>query len=67
MMLVIAQLKRQEDWSKLKCLELLLLSGLPNRTVATKLGMTEQQVANHKVDFSRRLKKAIAARTRTET
>ena len=67
MMLVIAQLKRQEDWPKLKCLELLLLSGLPNRTVATKLGMTEQQVANHKVDFSRRLKKAIAARTRTET
>jgi hypothetical protein len=29
--------------------------------------MTEQQVANHKGDFSRRLKKAIATRTRTET
>lgn len=45
------------DWVKLKCIELLIVRGLPNKRVATLLGISEQQVANFKFDF--------LARTRT--
>ncbi len=45
------------DWSKLKCIELLIVRGLPNKVVAEKLKISEQQVANFKFDF--------LARTRT--
>lgn len=45
------------DWTKLKCIELLVVEGLSNKEVAERLGISEQQVANFKFDF--------LARTRT--
>jgi RNA polymerase sigma-70 factor (ECF subfamily) len=56
----IARWKQNGDWTKLKCLELLLVVGLPNREVAEKTGLTEQQVANYKSDFLIRLKSTLA-------
>ena len=39
------------DWLKLKCIELLIVKGLPNKRAAAILNITEQQVANFKFDF----------------
>ena len=47
------------DWSKLKCIELLIVRGLANKDVAAKLDLTEQQVANFKFDFLSRLRGLI--------
>ena len=52
----IARWKQRGDWTKLRCLELLLVSGLSNRDVAARTGLSEQQVANYKSDFLLRLK-----------
>lgn len=48
--------KEKGDWTKLKCIELLIVEGLPNKEVAERLGITEQQVANFKFDFLARTK-----------
>jgi len=48
--------KEKGDWSKLKCIELLIVEGLPNKEVAERLNITEQQVANFKFDFLARTK-----------
>lgn len=55
----IARWKHKGEWTKLQCLELLLVAGLPNREVAEKTGLTEQQVANYKSDFLIRLKSTL--------
>jgi RNA polymerase sigma-70 factor (ECF subfamily) len=55
----ITRWKQKGEWTKLKCLELLLVAGLPNREVAEKTGLTEQQVANYKSDFLIRLKSTL--------
>ena len=47
------------DWTKLKCIELLIVRGRPNKEVAELLGITEQQVANFKFDFLSRLRTLI--------
>jgi len=47
------------DWQKIKCLELLLVAGSANKTVAEQLGLSQQQVANFKSDFLQRLRKII--------
>ncbi len=39
------------DYQKLMCIELLIVNGLPNKDVAARLSITEQQVANYKADF----------------
>jgi RNA polymerase sigma-70 factor, ECF subfamily len=52
----IQRWKQRGDWTKLRCLELLLVSGMANREVATRTGLSEQQVANYKSDFLLRLK-----------
>jgi len=52
--------KARGDWTKLKCIELLIARGWANKTVAEKLGITEQQVANFKSDFLIRTRKLIA-------
>lgn len=44
------------DWTKLKCIELLIVEGMPNKEVAERLSITEQQVANFKFDFLARTK-----------
>jgi RNA polymerase sigma-70 factor (ECF subfamily) len=47
------------DWEKLKCIELLVVRGYPNKEAAEMLEMTEQQVANFKFDFLSRLRTLI--------
>lgn len=47
------------DWTKLKCIELLVVRGWPNKRVAEALDITEQQVANFKFDFIARMKTLI--------
>lgn len=51
--------KRRGDWTKLKCIELLMVVGLSNREVAGQLGLSEQQVANQKSDFLSRMKSML--------
>ncbi len=45
---------------RLKCLELLFVRGLPNKEVARRLSLTEQDVANHKQSLVSRLKTEAA-------
>ncbi|NIL96799.1 MAG: sigma-70 family RNA polymerase sigma factor [Planctomycetales bacterium] len=51
--------RERNEWTKLKCMELLQVRGLPNKQVAAALGLTEQQVANFKFDFLARLRKTL--------
>ena len=51
--------KERGDWDKLKCIELLIVRGVPNKIAAESLGITEQQVANFKFDFLSRLRTLI--------
>lgn len=51
--------KAKGDWEKLKCIELLVVRGYPNKKAAEILKMTEQQVANFKFDFLSRLRTLI--------
>jgi RNA polymerase sigma-70 factor (ECF subfamily) len=51
--------KSGDGWTKLKCIELLFVRGVPNKEVAQQLGLTEQQVANYKSDFQIRLRSII--------
>ena len=44
------------DWTKLKCIELLIVRGWQNKRVAEVLKISEQQVANFKFDFLNRIK-----------
>ncbi len=53
------------EWERLRCLELLLVRGLPNKDVATRLAISEQGVANHKQFAVEKLKQA-AAKARLE-
>ncbi len=55
----ITRWKQRGDWTKLRCLELLLVCGLSNREVAARTGLSEQQVANYKSDFLLRLKSIL--------
>lgn len=52
-----ARWQERGDWTKLKCIELLIVRGLSNKKASALLGISEQQVANYKFDF--------LARTRT--
>ncbi len=45
---LIARWRERGEWDRLKCLELLLVRGRPNKETAERLGLTEQAVANHK-------------------
>ncbi|MEM1069027.1 MAG: sigma-70 family RNA polymerase sigma factor [Planctomycetota bacterium] len=51
--------KSGDGWTKLKCIELLFVRGVPNKEVAEHLKLTEQQVANYKSDFQIRLRSII--------
>ena len=55
----IARWCQRGDWTKLKCTELLFVRGWANKTVASELDITEQQVANFKFDFLARLRAMI--------
>lgn len=51
--------QKRGDWTKLECIELLLVRGMANKDVAARLDITEQQVANFKFDFLARLRKSV--------
>lgn len=52
--------KSKSDFTKLKCIELLFVAGESNKTIADKLKLTEQQVANYKSDFLIRTKTLLS-------
>lgn len=59
---VAEQIKRWkggDGWIKLRVIESLFVRGLPNKEVADKTGLSEQQVANYKSDFQIRLRSII--------
>lgn len=58
----IARWQERGDWGKLKCIELLIVKGWPNKQVAETLDISEQQVANFKFDFIARLRTLIKRR-----
>lgn len=45
---LIQSWKARGEWERLKCIELLLVAGLPNKEAAERLGISQQAVANHK-------------------
>jgi RNA polymerase sigma-70 factor, ECF subfamily len=51
--------RQKNSWSKLKCIELLIVRGWSNKKVSSILGISEQQVANFKFDFLASMKTAI--------
>ena len=51
--------RRKNDWTKIKCMELLFVRGRANKDVADLLCITEQQVANFKFDFLTRLRNQL--------
>ncbi len=55
----VARWKERSDWSKLRCIELLIVRGWANKDVAEELGISEQQVANFKFDFLARMRALI--------
>lgn len=55
----VARWQERGDWEKLKCIELLMVRGWPNKHVAEAIGITEQQVANFKFDFLARMRTLI--------
>ena len=63
---LIARWKERGEWERLKCLELLLVRGRPNKEVAQRLGLSEQTVANHKHFVVAKLKEA-ATRARLQS
>jgi RNA polymerase sigma-70 factor (ECF subfamily) len=56
----IEKWQSKSDWQKLKCIELLFVSGFGNKDAAEFLGISEQQVANYKSDFVLRTKTLIS-------
>lgn len=55
----VTRWKATGQWTKLRTIELLFVSGLPNKQVAEMTGQTEQQIANSKSDFQLRLRAII--------
>ncbi len=55
----IERCRQRKDWAKLKCLELLFVRGWGNKQIATRLGLTQQQVANYKSDFVIQMRKSM--------
>ncbi len=55
----IERWKSGDGWLKLRVIEYLFVRGLPNKEVADKTELTEQQVANYKSDFQIRLRSII--------
>jgi RNA polymerase sigma-70 factor, ECF subfamily len=51
--------RKEGDWTKVKCMELLFVVGRGNKETSELVGITEQQVANFKFDFLERLRKFV--------
>jgi RNA polymerase sigma-70 factor (ECF subfamily) len=63
---LVGQWRERGDYERLRCLELLFVTGLPNKTVAERLGISEQAVANHKHFVVGKLKEAAHANRLTD-
>lgn len=57
----LERLRKDNEWKRLACLELLFVGGFRNKEAAEILGISEQQVANWKHDFQSRLKRHLEA------
>jgi RNA polymerase sigma-70 factor (ECF subfamily) len=55
---LIASWKENDELERLQCIELLFVLGWPNKSVAERLGISEQAVANHKHFAVTKLKEA---------
>ena len=55
--------KHQQQWTKLRVIESLIVRGMSNKQVAEQQGLSQQQVANFKSDFQNRLKAVIRRQT----
>ncbi len=60
---LIEECRGRRNFERIKCLELLFVGGMANKDVAARLGISEQDVANHKQFLVARLR-AEAARLR---
>lgn len=58
--------RRRGDWQRIMCAELLFVVGLPNKDVAQRLKLSEQQVANQKFELLERLRNAMRAQRLNE-
>jgi len=57
----IEHCRRRGQWERLECVELLFVRGWSNKTVAARLGIAEQTVANYKFEFLARLRASVRA------
>jgi RNA polymerase sigma-70 factor, ECF subfamily len=55
----IEHFRRQGQWQRLQCIELVVVRGWPNKDAAAKLGISEQTVANYKFEFFAKLRNAV--------
>jgi RNA polymerase sigma-70 factor, ECF subfamily len=55
----IDHFRRRGQWDRLECAELLFVRGWSNKTVASRLGLSEQTVANYKFEFIAGLRSAV--------
>ncbi len=53
----VSLLVESEAWVKLSCLELIFVSGTPNKEIAELLELTQQQVASFKHEFIDKIKR----------
>ncbi len=56
---MIAHWRRRGQWERLQCIELVWVRGWSNKDVATRLGISEQSVANYKFETIARLRAAV--------
>jgi RNA polymerase sigma-70 factor (ECF subfamily) len=56
---IVDKWRSKGEWDKLRCAELLLVAGQPNKQVAATLGWSEQAVANLKFDLLERLRREL--------
>jgi RNA polymerase sigma-70 factor (ECF subfamily) len=52
-------MRERGDWSKLACLELVIVRGWTNKQAAAQLQLSEQTVANFKFEFLERLRTIV--------
>ncbi len=55
----IEHFRQRGQWERLECVELLFVRGWSNKTVASRLGVSEQTVANYKFEFIAALRTAV--------
>jgi RNA polymerase sigma-70 factor, ECF subfamily len=55
----IEHFRRQGQWERLECAELMFVCGRSNKEVAAKLGIAEQTAANYKFEFLAKLRTAV--------